>query len=211
MKGRVGAAVAMIVFGMSGPVLLGADAQDARIQELTDKVQQLDNRVRQLEQLVLPMQSELQAKSRAASLRKRFEARMEQDRKTYTPEEQTEIESLYQIANKQWDSAEAKESLKKLTEKYAKANRTGCALLYLGQMTTGEEKERYLKRAIADFGDCWYGDGVQVGACGRFYLAAHYQESGKRVEASALFAEIRKDYPDAIDHKGRLLADAMPK
>ncbi|MDD5679508.1 MAG: hypothetical protein PHW60_16180 [Kiritimatiellae bacterium] len=211
MNGRTGVAVAIIVFAMQGAVLLGDEAQGARIQELTEKVQQLENRVKQLEKLVLPMESEMQARSRSANLRKRFEARVEQDRTTYTPEERREIEILYQIANKQWNSAEAKESLKKLIDKYAKANRTGCALLYLGQMATGEEKEQYLKRAIADFSDCWYGDGVQVGAYARFYLATFYQESGKKVETAALFDEIRKEYPDAINHKGNLLADMIPK
>ena len=157
------------------------------------------------------MLKEFQAKNRAANLRKRFEARLEQDRKTYTQQELKEIESLYQIANSQWNSPEAQESLKKLVDKYAKANRTSCALLYLGQMASGEEKEKYPKKAIDEFSDCWYGDGVQVGAYARFYLANYYQDSGKKTEAAALFNEIRKNYPDAVDHKGRLLADLIPK
>jgi hypothetical protein len=36
-----------------------------------------------------------------------------------------------------------RESLKTLVDNYPKANRTGCALLYLGQMTSGNEKEGY--------------------------------------------------------------------
>lgn len=204
MKKRIIVIAGIIVFAMQGAVLLADESQETKIQALTDKIQQLDNRVKQLEDIVL---KESQAKNRSANLRKRFEARLEQDRKTYTQQDLKEIESLYQIANKQWNSPEAQESLKKLTDKYAKANRTGCALLYLGQMASGEEKEKYLKRAVDEFSDCWYGDGVQVGAYARFYLANYYQESGKKAEASTLFDEIRKDYPDAIDHKGRLLAD----
>lgn len=208
MKKRIIAVAGIIMFAIQGTVILAEESQNLQIQALTDKINQLDNRVKQLEDIVL---KESQAKNRAASLRKRFETRVEQDRKTYTQEELKEIESLYQIANKQWNSPEAKESLKKLTDKYAKANRTGCALLYLGQMASGEEKEKYLKKAIDEFSDCWYGDGVQVGAYARFYLANYYQDSGKKTEATALFDEIRKNYPDAVDHKGRLLADLIPK
>ncbi|MFZ2656521.1 MAG: tetratricopeptide repeat protein, partial [Victivallales bacterium] len=84
-------------------------------------------------------------------------------------------------------------------------------LQYLGQMTSGEEKEKYLKQAIKDFSDCYYGSGVQVGAYARLYLADYYQKNGKKDEASALYEEIRKDYPDAVNHKGRLLKDIIPK
>ena len=164
-----------------------------------------------LEDVALPMKSESQAKDRSANLRKRFEARCEQDRTTYTQQERNEIESLYQVANKQWNSPEAQASLKKLIDKYPKANRTGCAFLYLGQMASGEEGEKYLRKAIDNFSDCWYGDGVQVGAYARLYLANYYQDHGKNAEASALYNEIRKDYPDSIDHNGHLLVDMMPK
>jgi len=30
----------------------------------------------------------------------------------------------------------------------------------MGQMSGGEEKEKYLKLAIKDFSDCYYGSGV---------------------------------------------------
>lgn len=193
----------IIVFAMQGAVLFADESQDAPTQAQTDKIHQLDERVNRAEDIA--------AKNRVASLRRRFDARVEQDRTTYTQQELKEIESLYQIANKKWNSPEAKESLKKLTVKYTKANRTGCALLYLGQMASGKEKEQHLKRAIDEFNDCWYGDGVQVGAYARFYLANYYQQIGKKVEASAIFDEIRKDYPDAINHSGRLIVDTLPQ
>jgi len=211
MTRRISVVAWIIAFTMQGAVLLAVESQDVQIQALADRIQQLDARVKQLEDLALPAKSESQTKNRSADFRKRFEARCEQDRTTYTQQERKEIESLYQIANKQWRSHEAQVSLKKLIDKYAKANRTGCALLYLGQMASGEEKEKYLKKAIDNFGDCWYGSGVQVGAYARFHLANFYQQSGKNVEASALFGEIRKNYPDAIDHKGHLLVDMIPK
>ena len=99
----------------------------------------------------------------------------------------------------------------KLIKKYNKANRTGCALLYLGQMSKGEEREEYLKQAIADFSDCFYGNGVQVGAYARYYLAYHYKESGEEKKSTELFEEIGEMYPNAINHKGRLLADFLDR
>jgi TolA-binding protein len=197
------------VVATQGTTLRAAEPQDARIQELAARVQQLEQRVRQLEELILPSKDDLQARARSARLRRLFEARQEQDQRAYSVQEREEIERLYQVANRQWNSPEARDSLKQLTDKYAKANRTGCALLYLGQMATGEEKEGYLKRAIAGFSDCWYGDGVQVGSYARFHLAVHYRQSGRAAEAAALFDEILSIYPDAIDHKGNLLADLI--
>jgi hypothetical protein len=130
---------------------------------------------------------------------------MRNDRKIYSQEQLQEIESLYQVANKKWQSEEGKNSLKELISKYEKANRTGCALLYLGQMTTGAQKEEYLKKAIADFSDCRYGDGVEVGSYARFILAAHLRQNGQAEKADELIKEIKQQYPDAIDHRGKPL------
>jgi len=151
------------------------------------------------------------ADSKATDRKEVIRKRFEEDRKTYSIDELREIEKLYQVANKQWNTPEAKESLKKLIEKFPKANRTGCAVQYMGQMSAGEEKEKYLKLAIKDFGDCYYGSGVQIGAYARLYLGYYYKEKGQDKEAKALFDEIRKDYPDAVSHKGKRLADNLPK
>ena len=108
-------------------------------------------------------------------------------------------------------SPEAIQNLKLIinNEEYARANRTGCALLYLAQVSE-RDKEKYLKAAIEKHSDCWYGDGVQVGAYARFHLAFHYHRLGKQEQAEALFEEIRRRYPDAVDHRGRRLADSIP-
>lgn len=143
---------------------------------------------------------------RKAVIRQRFE----EDQQTYSDEQLREIEALYQSANKDLRSPEAEEALKRLIEKYPKANRTGCAVQYMGQMSNGAEKEKYLKMAIKDYADCYYGSGVQVGAYARLYLGFHYQETGRKDEAKALFGEIRQNYPDATNHKGRRLVDHLP-
>ena len=69
----------------------------------------------------------------------------------------------------------------------------------------------WLNQVEIDFGDCYYGSGVQVGAYARPYLAYYYKEIGKEKESKVLFDEIRKDYPDAVNHKGKLLIDMLPK
>ena len=137
--------------------------------------------------------------------------RMRQDAKTYSAQERQEIESLYQVANKKWKTQEARNSLKMLVDKYNKANRTGCAILYLGQMNRGDEQLGYFKQAIADFSDCFYGDGVQVGAYARLLLGQVYLRNGNTELAKTLFDEIRKDYPDSIDHRGNSLVGKLPQ
>jgi len=138
-----------------------------------------------------------------------------------TPEsdELKEIESLYQVANKNWktdkekgtDRKKGKASLKELLSKYDKANRTGCALLYLGQMSNGEEREKYLKQAIEGFSDSYYGNGVQVGAYARYYLAYYYKETGDKKKAETICDEINKDYPNAVTHSGKPLSAGVDK
>jgi hypothetical protein len=56
-----------------------------------------------------------------------------------------------------------------------------------------------------------YGDGVQVGAYARYLLALYYKEKGDNTRANSLFDEIRKDYPLAVDHRGKSLEEQIPK
>ena len=69
----------------------------------------------------------------------------------------------------------------------------------------------YFKQAIADHSDCFYGDGVQVGAFARFLLGQVYLSTGHADLAKMLFDEIRKDYPDSIDHRGNSLVGQLPQ
>jgi hypothetical protein len=92
-----------------------------------------------------------------------------------------------------------------LTERYPRANRTGCAILNQAQSIEGFKQKSLLNKAIGPFGNCYYANGVQVGAYGRLYLAMLYKRDGKDASANKLFKEIRTNYPDAIDHKGQLL------
>jgi biopolymer transport protein ExbD len=134
--------------------------------------------------------------------------RAAEDKQRYTFEQLGEIETLYQVANtKGKRDAEAKEKLKLLLEKYDKANRTGCATLYLGQASEGAERLEYLTRAVEKFSDCYYFDGCQVGGYGRYVLALTLWEKGEKDKARALFAELKTIYKDATDHRGRPMSE----
>ena len=141
--------------------------------------------------------------------------RAAEDRKRYSAPELQEIETLYQVANSKGKrSEEGQASLKQLLEKYGKANRTGCALLYLGQASTGEQRMEYLTKAVDQFSDCYYLDGCQVGGYGRYVLALTLWEKGEKEKAKAMFAEIKTAYKEATDHRGRPMpevADAAEK
>ncbi len=178
----------------------------------------LRERVAALEKRLSELESDTAKDRRLERLQKdnveKARKRAAEDNKTYKAGELAEIESLYQVANKNWRTPEAKASLTKLLEKYDKSNRTGCATLYMGQMSTGQERLDYLNRAVDKFSDCYYLNGCQVGGYGRYVLALTLWESGDKEKAKALFAELKSKYKDAIDHKGRpmsQLAEAAEK
>jgi predicted Zn-dependent protease len=175
------------------------------VADLKARVTALEKRCEDLEKKLTTLLARSQSEGPAAPRAKARE-RMRRDAETFTPQQLREIESLYQVANQNWQTETARKSLRKLVEKYTKANRTGCAVLYLGQMSEGDAQISYLKRAIADHSDCFYGDGVQVGAFARLLLAQVYLKNNAPEKAQPLLDEIRKNYPDAIDHDGRPLA-----
>ena len=174
--------------------------------KLEKRVAELEKEMTELKTALAPVMEKAKAEQIVAQQRIEAKKRMRKDSEFYSRDELREVETLYQVANKQWRTQEGKDSLKELIKKYDKANRTGCALLYLGQMSKGEEREEYLKQAIEDFSDCFYGNGVQVGAYARYYLAYYYKKSGEEKKAKELFTEIDGEYPNAINHKGKLLS-----
>ena len=155
--------------------------------------------------------SGLQSVPTLEELRAKAQARMLQDRDVYTAEEFQAIEAIYQSANRNLRAPESRDRLLELVEKYPKANRTGCALLYLAQGAKGDEREAFLKQAIADHCDAWYGDGTQVGAFARAQLAVYYANSNRRDEAIALATEVERLFPGAVDHSGAPVADTLKR
>jgi hypothetical protein len=140
-----------------------------------------------------------------------FMTRTAQDSGKYTPAQLNNAEQLYQVANQKWGTPEAKESLQIMVQKFPDINRTGCAVLYLAQMSQGDERAQYVQDCIDKYNDCFYGDGVQVGAYARFLLAKDYKSQGDTSKAKALFNEIKANYAGAIDHNANLLVDILPE
>ena len=171
--------------------------------ELRETVRRLEERVAVLEARLEPFL----ARMAVEELQAKAKIRMQQDVKTYSRDELIGINDLYRAASKEWGSEEAKESCKQLIAQYGKANRAGCAVLYLARMTKGDEQIHWLTEAITDFSDCCYADGVQVGAYARFVLAQRHREDGKVAEADTLLAEVRTRYPNAIEHNQRRLVE----
>jgi len=208
-----------LLVGANG-VLMAAENTHTEIQQLKQRVQELEKRVSELEKALSAISKDKTQLNRetAGSSRTTLQAqareRMQKDSQTFTPEQLREIETNYQVANRQWNTPEAKQSLEKLIQKYSNANRTGCAVLYLGQMSTGNDKEKYLKQAAEKYSDCFYGDGVQVGAFAHFCLAEHYRQIGKTAEANQQLQVLREKFPNAIDHQGRplgaVIQNSMP-
>jgi hypothetical protein len=162
-----------------------------------------------LSQRLERLQAQPAMNSRQNTLRKRFEERMAQDRKNYTQKQLDEAEQLYSVANQKWGTPETIESLQTMIKKYPDLDRTGCAVLYLAQMSQGDERARHLQDCIEKYNDCFYGDGVQVGAYARFLLVEDYRSMGEEKKAEALSTEIRSEYAGAIDHRGNLLVDSL--
>ena len=142
-------------------------------------------------------------------LREAAQQRMREDRARYSAEQFQEIEALYQSANRDLRADGAMDALKKLVDKYPQSNRAGCALLYVARLAPGVDREALLKQAIANHSDARYGDGTQVGAFARAFLADLLRRGNRLDEAKALAAEVVAKYPGAVDHSGRRIADVL--
>ncbi|HEX5399169.1 MAG TPA: hypothetical protein VFY06_08985 [Verrucomicrobiae bacterium] len=169
----------------------------------------LDHKVGQLEQLMAPVKAQRAAQARQTALREKFDQKVAQDRLKYSREQLADAERLYQVANQKWGTLEASNSLQEMIQKYSDIDRTGCAVLYVAQMSQGDQRTHYLQDCIDKYNNCFYGDGVQVGVYARFLLAQDYRKNGETAKARLLFDEIKAHYPDAVDHGGSLLVDSI--
>jgi hypothetical protein len=202
--------IAMILLSAAAlGALLFALANADKATQLTHRVAQLEQQVQEMSQILEPIKAQQAIDNRRKALGQRFTQKMAQDRVKYTDEQLREAEQLYQVANRNWGSAEATESLQAMIKKYPDLDRTGCAVLYLAEGAKGADRARYLQDCIEKYNDCFYGDGVQVGAYARLLLAEDYQNQGEAEKAEALRAEIKSKYADAIDHGGNLLVESL--
>jgi beta-lactamase regulating signal transducer with metallopeptidase domain len=179
------------------------------VKQLKAQVAALEKRMSEMEKSLLPAKTQLEQQERQRAYREKFDRRRDLDRKKYTEEQLTEAENMYAAAESKLRSPESLESVNQMLQKFPDANRTGCLLLELAQTTTGPESEKYFKDCIEKFNDCYYGDGVQVGAYARFWLADYYSKTKEIEKAEALYKEIKDNYSDAIDHNGQFLINRI--
>ena len=189
---------------------LGTTPQTSCTPATTDEsMANMEKQVREISQLVEPLKAQQAIDNRRKALRERFEKKSAQDQHKYTPEQLREAEELMLVADEKWGSPEANESCQAIIKKYPGINRAGCAMLYLAQTSQGDERVKHLQDCLKKYNDCFYGDGVQVGAYARFLLVQDYQSKGEEKKAEALSDEIKTKYADAIDHAGNLLVDSL--
>jgi hypothetical protein len=207
MRNTIVAGIPISGLAASSPLFAQATADESA--ELRQRVKRLEQQVQQLEQDMKPVRAQQAAHDRQAALRKKLNQRLAQDQKKHSPEQLRDAEQLYQVANQKWGSPEANESLQAMVKKYPDINRTGCAMLYLAKKSEGDERAKYLQDCIEKYNDCFYGDGVQVGAFARLLLAQDYKSKGDEEKAAAFYAELKAKYADAVDHRGGLLLDSI--
>jgi exonuclease VII large subunit len=193
----------------SSPLFAQGTADEAA--QLRRKVKQLEQQVQQLEQELKPLKEQQVAQSRQRALRERFEKKVAQDKQKYTEEQLVEAENLYEAIERKWNFPnQATEIYQALLKKYPGVNRIGCAALDLAEWVkaaSADERQNYLKDCIEKYSECFYGDGVQVGAYARFVLAQDCRSRGEEKKAAALLSEIKAKYADSIDHRGNLLVE----
>ncbi|MGC9316193.1 MAG: tetratricopeptide repeat protein [bacterium] len=136
-------------------------------------------------------------------MRAKFEQRMASDIIRYGEEAYDEIKKLYVDAyNAGYLTQTWEENYREIIKKYPESNRAGCSICYLAY---GLEDEQLYKKAIDEYFDCLYGDGVQVGPYCMYHLGIYYITAGRDEEAAQLFNELREKYPNAIVHSQSLI------
>ena len=154
--------------------------------------------------------SDLHLKPEVLAARKKARARIDEDGANLGRIEVQAIEKSFNEARQVGDESERKKSLKAFIAKNKKCNRTGCAMLMLAAISgNGPDSVKILQDAVKDYSDCYFNDGAQVGGCGRYMLARRYMLSGDKNKAAKLLLELKKSYPDAVDHAGNKLVDTM--
>ncbi len=134
--------------------------------------------------------------------------RMDKDAIFYSKEERVEIEKLYQF----WKTRKGKERQAiaiTLLRRFPKANRTGCTLYLLALDNARQKRIDLLKQVIQNHSDCWFGNGMQVGATARYHLIRILMETGKQEEAEQYREELNTLFPDAVDGIGKRFSELL--
>ena len=135
--------------------------------------------------------------------------RILRDGDIYTKNELREAEIILRFIQNNPGHESNIKKLNILRKKYPNANQTGCALMTCALKEKKEAKEKMLVEVIENHSDCYFSDGVSVGAFSRLYLALHFRSINKIEQSLLLIDEIKLSYPYAIDHDGRTLSEHL--
>jgi hypothetical protein len=152
--------------------------------------------------------------AKVAALKQIARTHMDDERRRFSESELADIEARYRSAHADGripflQRPEGTAMLEQLIERYPRSNRAGCAVLELARVTSGREREQYLRTAISSHSDAWFENGVQVGAMARAMLAVHLAGLDRFDEAEAIAKELVTRYPGAIDETGASLDDLL--
>jgi hypothetical protein len=73
----------------------------------------------------------------------------------------------------------------------------------------GNKQETSLLKVISKYSDCYYGDGVNVGACAKYFLARYYLSRNKMEKVQSILNDLRKNHRTAISHNQKNLASLV--
>jgi regulator of replication initiation timing len=204
--------LSIVVLTLVSGSTLFAQTNSDEIVKLKERVAELEKKVEDISRFLEPLKGQQDTiTTRRKALQDKITKRYELDRTKYSQDQLMDAETTFSVLSQKGGQPEAKQSLDKLIKDYPECNRTGCAMLYTAQRAQGEERVKLLQTCIDKYGDCVYGDAVQVGAFARYILAREYIAKGDMAKADALAAEIKRNYPGAIDHSGNLLLDLQGK
>ena len=147
---------------------------------------------------------EASREGRLAALRLKAQNRVAQDHIWFSATELLDIEAQYRstrLAQTSLPDRNRRQILEALATKYPRSNRAGCAVVELAQMSAGDVKEQYLKKAIDEHADAWFENGSQVGPLAMALLAMHYAGFDRLPEAERLATELSARYPGSVDSR----------
>lgn len=178
----------------------------------TVRIKALEERLRKLELRLAKLETRAAGTGVTPEAQKMIKAAKEhvaQESKNFASLDLRNAEMLYQRGSNLYPGKESKPLLDSVVLVYPLFNRAGCAQLYRAWQETGSEKERLLNDCIARFFNCYYLDGTQVGPLAKLALGNYYVETGRQREAKAIFRQIEKESPEAVDHDGTLLINKI--
>src|SRR6185503_5893157 len=151
--------------------------------------------------------------ARLAALREKAQTHIAQERLLFSESELSDIESRYKSAHDDLGLGVRRptglEALEELIQRYPRSNRAGCATMELALASSGAKRERYLRRAIANYSDAWFENGSQVGALSRAMLAVHLAGLDRFDEAETVARELRANYAGSVDLSCAPLDDVL--